>query len=110
MNIQRICMGAALGTLFVQPAQAGDSLVDRWANRTVEGTFSSEKSSLALEYCIATQLPFPTVIHGENITEIDSLWAQLGVRIKESDGLRVITYVANPRINDHTAATIRGCL
>ena len=86
---------AALASTVVasSPATAGDSLIDRWANREVQGTFDSAKSSLALEWCIARQLPFPSVIHGEGMTEIDSLWVQLGVRIADDGRQRVVTCI-----------------
>jgi hypothetical protein len=101
---------AAIIILPATSATAGDSLIDRWANRQVQGAFDTPKSSLALEWCIARQLPYPTVIHGEGITEIDSLLVQLGVRIADDDKQRTITFVANPRVNDKTAEEIRSCL
>jgi len=93
-----------------QPALANDTPADRWANRQAEGPYSSPKSSLALEWCIARQLAFPTIIHGEKVTEIDSAWFQQGVQITDSDKERAVTFVANPRMNDRTAAIVKGCI
>jgi len=110
-TVQRIASAVILSTLAMSTAAtAGNNIVDRWNNREIKGPYASAKSSLALEWCVARQMPFPTVIHGEQITELNSLWAQQGVRIADNGKERAVTFVANPRTNDHTTAMIQGCI
>jgi mRNA-degrading endonuclease toxin of MazEF toxin-antitoxin module len=34
----------------------------------------------------------------------------MGVRIREEGDKRTVTFVSNPRFNDHTAAVIKSCI